>query len=185
MESLRDALFEGVDGADVACPPLEKRRWFETPVFILIVRVVIAAVFIYAAAQKIGKPLLFADEIKMYGILTGGPLLYIFSIFLPWLELFCALSILSGIFIRGSALIFVLLNTVFIVVISYRTVMIMRTAGTSFFDIYFDCGCGFGVTYAWKKLIEDLILLIGAIMIMRTDRYRLVPRLYGRKKSDC
>ena len=174
---LSENLFENTPSLELDGEGREKRCWIMSPVVILVIRLILAAVFIYAAVQKIGKPLLFADEIKMYGLLTGGPLLYIISILLPWVEIFCGLSLISGIFMRGSALILAVFNLVFIFVISYRTAMIIRTEGTPLMEIFFDCGCGFGVTYAWKKLIEDALLMAGAVLIFMANPYRFVFHL--------
>lgn len=168
--NLKDALFElGESHAEGG------RRFLDDPRVILVLRIVLAAVFIYAALQKTGKPLLFADKIKMYDVIGTGPLLYIMAISLPWIELVCGLSLLTGIFMRGSALILAVFNVVFIAVISYRTYGIMGREGTPFMEVYFDCGCGFGATYAWKKLIEDIVLFFcaGAVVLTRSQRFRI------------
>ena len=139
---------------------------------VLFARLVLAAVFIYAALQKIGRPLAFADEIRMYRILGLGPPLYIMAIVLPWIELFSGLAILSGCMMRGAALILVVLNAVFIVAVAFRTHGVMVEQNLSFFKVYFDCGCGFGATYAWKKLLEDMIFLGLAATILVSSSYR-------------
>lgn len=147
---------------------------------LLVFRIVLASVFIYASLQKIGKPLMFADEIGMYGILGPGPLLYLTAIILPWMELLCGLALLTGVFMRGAALLFAAMNLIFIAVISYRTVDIMAGVGTPLRQIYFDCGCGFGPTYAWKKLIEDSVFLVFSVAILFSPAYRFVA---GRRKG--
>ncbi|MBN2185624.1 MAG: DoxX family protein [Candidatus Krumholzibacteriota bacterium] len=177
---LSEYLFESAPSLELDNTGREKRSWIKDPIVILVIRLILASVFIYAATQKIGKPLLFADEIRMYGILTGGPLLYIISIVLPWMEIFCGLSLISGIFMRGAALILAVFNLAFIFVISFRSVLIIRNEGTPFMSIFFDCGCGFGATYAWKKLIEDALLLAGAVLIFAAPPYRFV--FYPRRK---
>ena len=144
------------------------------------VRVILAAVFIYAALQKIGRPLMFADEIEMYRVIGHGPLLYLAAIVLPWIELLCGFALLTGFFMRGAALILTAMNLVFIVVITYRTVGIMSAEGMPLREVYFDCGCGFGPTYAWKKLIEDAVLLAFSVAILFSPSYRFV---IGRKKG--
>jgi len=141
---------------------------------LLAFRVVLAALFIYAALQKIGRPLMFADEIEMYRVIGHGPLLYISAIVLPWVELLCGFALLTGIFMRGAALILSMMNLAFIVVITYRTAGIMSAEGTPFGQVYFDCGCGFGPTYAWKKLIEDAILVTFSIVVLFSPSYRFV-----------
>ena len=167
--------------------PAVSELLFEAPgaagrrqLILLVFRVILAAVFIYAALQKIDKPLMFADEIEMYGIIGHGPILYLAAIILPWIEILCGLALLTGIFMRGSALILSAMNIVFIIVIAYRTVGIMSAEGTPFREVYFDCGCGFGATYAWKKLIEDAVFVVFSVYILFSPSYRFV---IGRKKG--
>ena len=135
-------------------------RYSLYPYLLLAMRLILAAVFIYAAVQKIGRPLQFADEIRMYHILDIGPPLYIVSIVLPWIELFCGISLITGCFLRGSALILVVFNVVFLIAVTVRTAQVMNEGSIKFLKVYFDCGCGFGETYAWKKLLEDFIFLV-------------------------
>jgi uncharacterized membrane protein YphA (DoxX/SURF4 family) len=162
-----------------ACPR-PQRSWIFDEKFIFIIRVVLAAVFIYAAFAKITKPLMFAEQIRMYRIIDTSPVLYITAIVLPWLEFLCGISLILGIFIRGSALILAWLNAVFLVVLIYRTTGIAASEHISFFKVFFDCGCGFEPTHAWKKILEDaglfaisLILFFApayGYMLFRSDR---------------
>jgi putative oxidoreductase len=154
--------------------------WYFNEYIVSALRLILAAVFIYAAAQKIGKPLAFADEIRMYRILDIGPMLYIMAIALPWIELFCGLSLITGLLVRGSALILFALNAVFLVAVSIRTVAIMGEEGIGFMSVYFDCGCGFGATYAWKKLLEDTLFLIFSLVILLKPDYRFVLKISRR-----
>jgi putative oxidoreductase len=156
------------------------QSWIFDGRIILVMRIVLAAVFIYAAFQKIGRPLAFADEIRMYRILDIGPPLYIMAIALPWIELLCGISLLSGLLMRGSALVLLVLNAVFLVAVTVRTVAIMGEEGIEFFKVYFDCGCGFGATHAWKKLLEDMLFLVFAAAILLAPRYRYVVNLSRR-----
>ena len=148
-----------------------ERFWLYNPYLLLLFRLFLAAIFIYAAAQKIGKPLLFADEIHTYGVVGYGVPLYLMAVVLPWLELLCGLSLVSGVIIRGSALILLGLNAMFIAVIAIRTVGFLRE-GTPFLKVYFDCGCGFGATYAWKKLLEDSVYFILAMILLFAPGHR-------------
>lgn len=156
-------------------------RWFHNPYLIFAVRLVLAAVFIYAALQKIGKPLQFAEEIRMYRVLDIGPLLYITAIVLPWVELLCGIFLIPGLFIRGSALILVILSVFFLVFVSIRTIGVLRNEETPFMRIYFDCGCGFGVTYAWKKLLENVLLLAGSVLLLTAPVHRFALDLSRRR----
>lgn len=176
---------EGIGGLLLEKPggALREKGWRRVvfdPYLIGAFRLLIAAVFIYASLGKIGRPLMFADEIEMYGLLDKGPLLYLAAIILPWLELLCGVSLLTGVFMRGGALLLAGMNLVFLVVIAYRTAGIMSAEGTPLTGVFFDCGCGFGPTYAWKKLIEDTVFLAGSLLIVFSPSYRFT--VTGRKE---
>ncbi|MDX1779672.1 MAG: hypothetical protein R3339_12395 [Thermodesulfobacteriota bacterium] len=42
----------------------------------------------------------------------------------------------------------------------------MSSTGVGFFDLSFDCGCGFGVVYIPTKIIENLLLLCAGLIII-------------------
>jgi uncharacterized membrane protein YphA (DoxX/SURF4 family) len=171
---LREYLFEPrIARTPEAGRPGDRSRLFN-PYLLLAFRLVLAGVFLYAAFQKIGKPLAFADEIRMYGILDIGALLYITAIVLPWVELLCGVSLLTGIFLRGTAFILLILNAVFLVAVSIRTAGVMSEEGLAFTKVYFDCGCGFGATYAWKKLTEDAFFFLFSLVLFLAPAYRFV-----------
>ncbi len=146
-------------------------HWIHNRFVLLVLRLVLAAVFIYAAVHKIGRPLAFADEIHAYGVVDYGPPLYVMAIVLPWLELLCGLSLVTGVFIRGSALVLLGLNAMFLAVIAKKTAGFMHI-GTPFMKIYFDCGCGFGAAFAWKKLLEDALYLVIAAVLLAAPLHR-------------
>lgn len=155
------------------------RRALTHPATLAALRLVLAAVFIYAALQKIGRPLLFADEIRAYGVVDYGAPLYVMAVVLPWLELVCGAALVTGIALRGAALVLACLNALFIAVIAYRAVVLSR-AGTPFFQVFFDCGCGFDATYAWKKLIEDAALLAASLVLLLAPAHRYTVPLRRR-----
>ena len=93
---------------------------------------------------------------------------------LPWIEILCGISMITGIFLRGSALLLVILNAWFLVIVTIRTISIMNAEGIAFADVYFDCGCGFGVTYAWRKLIEDSLFFVFSLWLFLAPAYRFV-----------
>jgi len=165
-------------GERAAAEPRE-RRWIYHPYLLLMFRLVLAAVFIYAALQKIGKPLAFADEIHMYGVVDYGAPLYLMAIALPWLEILCGIALVTGIFLRGASLILLGLNALFLIVIALRTAAFLRD-GMPFFKIYFDCGCGFGATYAWKKLLEDGVYFILSMILLFAPSHKFTVSLKRR-----
>ncbi len=153
--------------------------WIFNPYVLLVFRFVLAAVFIYAAVQKIGKPVAFAQEIHNYGVVDYGAPLYLMAVVLPWVELVCGLALVTGAGVRGAALILIGLNAMFLVVIAIKTAGYVA-GGTPFMKVYFDCGCGFGATYAWKKLVEDAGYLLLALALLAAPRHRFVVSIKRR-----
>ena len=120
-------------------------------VFYRIVALIVGCIFIYAGAIKVLDPIGFARDIDNYHILPW-PLSVWLAFYLPWLEIFCGLAVLCGIFYRGGLLILNALISIFII-----ASIVAKARGL---DI--TCGC-FGhaskyLTFAWH-LILDLILL--------------------------
>jgi len=74
-------------------------------------RLIVAAVLIYAAVQKIWMPLEFARLIREYHLLPDQ-VLNLVAVILPWFEIVCGLSFLSGLWLMGTALLFTGLNSI-------------------------------------------------------------------------
>ena len=74
------------------------------PVLILLIRVILGLVFIYASYDKILDPGKFARDIANYHIIPFG-LENSIAIILPWIELLIGLGIILGIFLDGSVFI--------------------------------------------------------------------------------
>jgi len=127
-------------------------------------RLIVAVVLIFAAVQKIWMPLEFARLIKEYHLLPDQ-VLNLVAVILPWLEIVCGVCFLFGLWLMGTAALFSSLNTVFVIAIAYRAWLIMSSTGVGFFDLSYDCGCGFGVVYIPTKILEN-ILLIGVCLII-------------------
>ncbi|HUL45303.1 MAG TPA: MauE/DoxX family redox-associated membrane protein [Bacteroidota bacterium] len=136
-------------------------RIFSNPFLIFLCRLVVGSVFIVAAIDKIVAPDAFAESIYAYGLIPY-PLINLFALILPWLELCCGILLISGVFVRSSASILTLLLLIFIVAII--------TALSRHLNI--DCGC-FGKDHAtpvsWEKVLEDAGLMILGLMAVLTD----------------
>jgi hypothetical protein len=46
----------------------------------------------------------------------------------------------------------------------------MATTGIGFFDLTFDCGCGFGVVYIPTKIVENLLLVAVGMLVLFSRR---------------
>ena len=124
-------------------------------------RLVLGSVFIIAAIDKIGAPDAFAENIYAYG-LVPYPLINLFALVLPWLELLCGIFLISGMLVRPSAVILSFLLLIFILAI---IIALSR-------HLNIDCGC-FGKEHAtpvsWEKVLEDIGLLLLGILTAAAD----------------
>ena len=121
--------------------------------FVLICRIILGAVFIYASVDKIINPEAFAAILSNYKLLPDF-FIYAPALLLPWIELVAGSFLIAGIFIRGSSFI---LNGLLIVFIIAITINLAR-------GINFDCGCFSTLTGTGSNvyflLLRDLLLLI-------------------------
>jgi putative oxidoreductase len=117
---------------------------------LLVFRLALGGLFVYAGVVKVLDPLDFAQNIRNYR-LVGQSLSFIAAVVLPWLEILAGVALAAGIWKRASALIISGLLVFFIVL---TLVTIAR-------GLDVECGCfgalsrksGFGV------ILEDLGML--------------------------
>jgi uncharacterized membrane protein YphA (DoxX/SURF4 family) len=127
-----------------------------------IVGLIVGGIFIYAGVIKVMDPVAFARDIDNYHIVPW-PLSVRLAFYLPWLEVFCGLAVLCGLFYRGGLLILNVLISTFII-----ASIVAKARGL---DI--TCGC-FGhasknLSFAWHLLI-DVVLLAAAAFLWFSDR---------------
>ncbi len=124
---------------------------------LVVFRLVLGGLFIYAGVVKVLDPLDFAQNIRNYR-LVGQSLSFIAAIVLPWLEILAGVALAAGIWKRASALIISGLLVFFILL---TLVTIAR-------GLDVDCGCfgalsrksGFGV------ILEDLGMLFMGLSLL-------------------
>ncbi len=129
-------------------------------------RVILAAVFIFAAIGKIQRPEEFASAIAAFRILPMG-LVNIAAITMPWVELLTGIAILIPAFMQSSALIMVAMNTAFI------TAALLAIAR----GLDIECGC-FSLSHAheivgWGLVARDVVLLGMCFVVYMRE---LLPR---------
>jgi len=120
------------------------------PRLILPLRLLLAAVFLYAAYTKLRQPwMLFAMSIDAYQILPQWAVLLL-GHWMPWVELFIGLFLAAGLFLRYIAAGATGLLLVFFALMTRAFIK----------GIAIDCGCfGLGETISAKTLIRDGLLL--------------------------
>jgi len=85
-----------------------RRQWTQDGPLILIARLILGVIFIYASMDKIAQPAAFAKDIYNYQILPEI-LINVTAMVLPWLEMILGIFFLIGLFREGSAWIATLL----------------------------------------------------------------------------
>ena len=125
--------------------------------FRLALRVLLGAVFVYAAYTKLRQPwLLFALSIDSYQLLPEWAVLALART-LPWLELALGLLLAAGVWLRYSSIVATGILALFFSVMVYSYA---RGAGI-------DCGCfGVGEALSAKTLARDGVLLLAALALV-------------------
>ena len=122
-----------------------------------LVGIVIGALFVYAGVVKIIDPVEFARDIDNYKMMSW-PIGVGLALYLPWLEIFCGLALITRILFRGGVFIVTALMSVFIVVS-----IVAKARGL---DV--SCGC-FGhaskyLNFSWHLALD--FLLLGALLLL-------------------
>ena len=128
---------------------------------IVIARVVLGAIFLWASFDKIADPAKFARSISNYHIVPFG-LENIVAIILPWLELLIGTGLILGFMVDGSAHISAGLLIMFIFMIAQA---MLRG-----FNI--ECGCGLkeGEMVGLNKILENIVFLGGAYIVIQRKK---------------
>ncbi|MFH0931123.1 MAG: MauE/DoxX family redox-associated membrane protein [Candidatus Zixiibacteriota bacterium] len=130
---------------------------------VLLFRLIVGITFVYASLDKIAHPDEFARAVYNYRILPGF-LINIFAITLPWIELFCGLFLILGLFIESASLLILFLSLVFALALSLNFLRGIDIA----------CGCFTTDPNAKKEgaelLIRDFVLLLMSVQILVYNR---------------
>lgn len=124
---------------------------------IFISRLILGSVFIIASIDKIVATEAFAANVASYRLLPL-PVVNLFALFIPWMELICGVFLIARVYIRTSSL----------VLSSLLIVFTISMVSALFRGLNIDCGC-FGVEYtspvSWMRVLEDGGLMILGIHI--------------------
>jgi len=152
---------------------------------LLMMRIVIGVMFLWMGIEKLGHPIEFLKQIHLYAMLPEEPAFFLnaTAIVLPWLEVFCGVALIVGIWVRGAAAMIALMLAVFTPAILLRALAIQSADGTPFFEIAFDCGCGSGVVVTWKKLLTNSTLFLVTLIGVFSQSRRFCLSMWFARRS--
>ena len=137
--------------------------YFRGPL-VLISRLILGSVFIYASFDKIVNPGDFAKIVGNYHVLPFG-IENLLAIILPWVEFIAGVCLIVGVMVDGATILVILMNIVFIFAITQALARgISVECGC--FSVASDTGSAIGV----KTILRDIgYLFLAYIVYYRKD----------------
>ena len=126
---------------------------------LIIARLVMAGIFIYASIDKIANPAAFAKDVYNYQILPDF-MINLTALILPWFELFLGLCLIAGIWLPGAVI------TVNGLLIVFMASLIFNLAR----GLDVNCGCfstgsdAPAMSAGWYLLRDVLFLAVGVFL---------------------
>ena len=139
------------------------------PWLIVLIRILLGVIFIYASYDKILDPGKFARDIDNYHII---PLVFenLIALIIPWLELFIGIGLVAGLMVDGASMISGGLMALFILFIFQATLR----------GFNIECGCGLkeGEMVGWNKILENLVFLGASYLVWQRQQklFELFPK---------
>ena len=134
---------------------------------ILLARLILGGIFIFASLDKISNPEAFETAIGNYHVMPFG-LENLLALILPWLELLSGIFIIAGIMVDGAAIMIIMMNMVFIIALSQALAR----------GISIECGCfsvsspGEGDNIGLITVIRDIGYLTLAFLVFYRQKYQ-------------
>jgi len=125
---------------------------------VLVARILLGVVFLWAAVEKIVDPGSFARAIANYRLLPAEAV-NLFAVVIPWVELLCGALLLFGRWVRTSSLL-----------VSGLLMLFLVAVGASMargLDIQCGCfGAGSDRQVGLRLLVEDALYLVLALFLL-------------------
>jgi uncharacterized membrane protein YphA (DoxX/SURF4 family) len=135
-----------------------------------IVRWGLGSFFIYMGLKKAMDPVEFLKLLHQYQMPVSHVMLNSIAAMLPWFEVVCGILLVSGIAIRGTALLLVAMLIPFSAVVLNRAMHLSLTKAIAFCAVKFNCGCGGGEVVICHKLLENTLLTVLALWLVYSPR---------------
>lgn len=123
---------------------------------LFVIALAFGALFLWSGVAKIKDPVSFADAVRNYRLI-GDPFVAVAALFIPWVEVFAAIGVMTDRFRKGSAAIL----TVSLVV--FTTAIVIAWAR----GLDITCGC-FGdetpMNYPVKVAQNAGLIFVGALL---------------------
>ncbi len=126
-----------------------------------VVDLIVGGIFVYAGVSKVLDPAQFANDIDNYKTLPWFVSVRL-AFYLPWLEIFCGLAVISRFFYRGGLSILTALLAVFILT-ALLAVFIGVTIAAKLRGLDITCGCFGHASEHWsfpQHMAVDLSIFI-------------------------
>ena len=163
-------------------PSPSSSGWSVLETIAVLARWLLGALFLYMGLSKALHPVEFLKLVRQYEMVSNPVLLNSIVVVLPWFEAFCGLLLLTGVAVRGAALMLVTMLVPFTLLVLRRALVLHATQGTPFCAIKFDCGCGAGEVVICTKLLENCALTFLSGWL-QTGRGRKLCLRYGLLQS--
>jgi uncharacterized membrane protein YphA (DoxX/SURF4 family) len=156
-------------------PPSPEPRQNRTPRpwAAILVRFALGGLFLYMGLSKALDPVDFLKLVRQYDFFSHHYLLNLTAACLPWFEVFCGLLLISGLAIRGTSLVIILMLIPFTWLVANRAMDIADLKHLPFCAVRFDCGCGAGEVNICAKIAENTALTLAATWLLLRRRPRL------------
>jgi uncharacterized membrane protein YphA (DoxX/SURF4 family) len=142
--------------------PLAKKKRLN--IVALLARWFLGGIFIYMGLVKALDPVTFLKLVREYEMVGNSVVLNSIASVLPWFEVFCGVLLLTGIAVRGAALVLLGMLIPFTLIVLKRALAIASAEGILFCAVKFNCGCGTGDVLICQKLIENSGLMLLALL---------------------
>lgn len=142
--------------------PSAKKKRLE--IIAVVARWFLGGIFIYMGLVKALDPVAFLKLVREYEMVGNSLTLNLIASVLPWFEVFCGVMLLTGVAVRGSALVLLGMLIPFTLIVLKRALAIASAEGILFCAVKFNCGCGGGDVYICQKLIENTGLMLLALL---------------------
>ncbi|MFN0149147.1 MAG: MauE/DoxX family redox-associated membrane protein [bacterium] len=161
-----------------------KRLWNLAchPAVLLVLRLALGAVFVYASLDKVQNPAAFARAVSFYH-LAPESVINVFALLLPWAELVTGVALIAGVAARGSSLLIAAMLVMFLVALFWAIAK----------GIDISCGCfstgaetsGEGHKVGYDLIVRDLMMLVATIpLIARGAGALAIDALFSRRARD-